>query len=130
MNEELHFPGLFKHLWQSYKKSIDGRQKNGDLSILAEAAERVPWPEAPELGREIAAILRQLDWETKTGKHDRNVRDNDVYRLVEMQVNAGMPVTKSRKCVADIFGMTIDNVREVVNKEKKRLSASSGKGSC
>lgn len=116
MNDNLPFPGLFRHLWQSYEKTKDGRQKYGDLSLLAEAADRMPWPEAPELGHEIAAILRHLDQKTKTNKHERNIRNRDICRLFEMQVKSGMSVSKSHECIADIFGMTIDNVRKVVDR--------------
>ncbi len=120
MKKNLPLPGLLRHLWQSYEKTKDGRQKHGDLSLLAQAAERVPWPEAPELGREIAAILRQLDEKTKTSKHERNVRDAEICKLFEMQVNAGLPVSKSHERIADIFGMTTDSVRKSMDREIER----------
>lgn len=124
MKQHLPFPGLFRHLWQSYEKTKDGRQKLGDLSLLAEAAERVPWPEAPELGREIAAILRKIDEKTKTSKHERNVRDADICRLFEMHTNAGLPVIKSYECIANFFRMTTDGVRKVVEQEIERRGTS------
>ena len=76
--------GIFRHLWKSYLTTIDGRQKYGDVELLAEAAERMVWPGAPEMGAAIAKVLRDKvvgDKKGSSAKHFHTVRDRELFRL-------------------------------------------------
>lgn len=113
---------LFRHLWKLYVSTIDGRQKHGDLELLAEAAERMVWPGAPELGRTMGATLRELAAKGKTGagtlsKHHRNVRDREIVGLARIHKQAGLTALKSYKRLAEIYvTLTPDGVRKIVER--------------
>lgn len=111
---------LFRHLWRVYQNTVDGRQKYGDVTVLAEAAERMNWPGAPEMGAAIAAILRNLVAKEKTGtasKHYRNVRHREIAGLARIHRQAGLTAAESHKRLEEIYGtMTPDGVRKIVER--------------
>ena len=110
---------LFRHIWKSYQETIDGRQKHGDVNLLAEAAERMTWPGAPEIGLTIAQILRDQVVGNKVGassKHYRNVREREIEGLARMHESQGMTAGESHDRIAGIYGMTVDAVRKVLER--------------
>lgn len=111
---------LFRHLWQSYQATIDGRQKYGDVELLAEAAERMTWPGAPEIGATIARILRIRVVKKKTGlnsKHFRRTRDKEIIGLAAIHRDQGLQDKDSHLRIAEIFRMEVDAVRKVLEGE-------------
>ena len=118
---------LFRHLWRVYQNTIDGRQKFGDVTVLAEAAERMNWPGAPEIGSAIAVILRDVVAKEKTGtasKHYRNVRHREIAGLARIHHQAGLTAAESHKRLEEIYGtMTPDNVRKIVERASEEKEA-------
>ena len=117
---------LFRHIWKLYQSTIDGRQKHGDLELLAEAAERMVWPGAPEIGPAIAAILRDLRAKNKStwaSKHYRNVRDKEIARLAQDHLREGITATESQRRWAEIYKMTPDGVRKVIERTREDKDA-------
>lgn len=113
--------GLFRHLWTSYQSTIDGRQTYGDVELLAEAAERMEWPGAPEMGRTIARVLRAKVVKDKIGKaskHYKSVRDRQIFDLAQIHIEQGMTQVASYERIALIFEIEADAVAKVVTKIK------------
>ena len=113
--------GLFRHLWTSYQSTIDGRQTYGDVELLAEAAERMEWPGAPEMGRTIARVLRAKVVKDKIGKaskHYKSVRDRQIFDLAQIHIEQGMTKVASYERIALIFEIEADAVAKVVTKIK------------
>jgi hypothetical protein len=113
---------LFRHLWTSYLSTIDGRQTNGDIELLAEAAERMEWPGAPEMGSTIASVLRAQVVKDKTGKaskHYKLVRDRQIFDLAQIHADQGMTQKDSHECIAVIFKIEPGAVTKAVTKIKK-----------
>ena len=113
---------LFRHLWMSYQATIDGRQTNGDVELLAEAAERMEWPGAPEMGSTIARVLRAKVVEDKIGeasKHYKLVRDRQIFDLAQIYADRGMTQIESHQRIALLFKIESDAVTKVVTKIKK-----------
>ena len=113
--------GLFRHLWTSYQSTIDGRQTYGDVELLAEAAERMEWPGAPEMGRTIARVLRAKVVKDKIGKaskHYKSVRDRQIFDLAQIHIEQGMTQVASYERIALIFEIEADPVAKVVTKIK------------
>ncbi len=114
--------GLFRHLWTSYQSTIDGRQTYGDVELLAEAAERMKWPGAPEMGSTIARVLRAKVVKDKIGKaskHYKSVRDRQIFDMAQILIDQGMTQTESYERIALIFEIEADAVAKVVTKIKK-----------
>lgn len=111
---------LFHHLWISYQATIDKRQKYGDVTLLAEAAERMTWPGAPEIGPAIAEILRDQIIKNKVGaasKHHRNVRQREIEALASLHLSQGMTAKDSHERIAEIYNMTSDAVRKSLERK-------------
>jgi hypothetical protein len=111
---------LFRHLWTSYLSTIDGRQTNGDIELLAEAAERMEWPGAPEMGSTIASLLRKKIVKAKTGQasnFNRVVRDREILKLAQIHADQGMTQKDSHECIAKYYKMTVDAVRQQVDRK-------------
>lgn len=111
---------LFRHLWAAYQATIDGRQTNGDVELLAEAAERMEWPGAPEMGRTIAKILRTKVVKGKTGAASnfyRVVRDREIVKLAQIHEDQGMTQKDSFECLAKYYKITVDAVRQQVERK-------------
>jgi hypothetical protein len=108
---------LYRHLWSSYQSTINGRQANGDVALLAEAAERMEWPGAPEMGLTIARVLRAKVVKGKTGRaanFARVVRDREIVKLAQIHAEQGMTQKDSYECIARYYKMTVDAVRQQV----------------
>lgn len=113
--------GIFRHLWKSYWTTLDGRQIHGDVELLAEAAERIDWPDAPEIGTEISRLLRLAyvgDKEGAASKHYRVVRNRHIAGLAKTHATQNLTQKESFERIADIFGMTVDAVRKVIERER------------
>ena len=110
---------LFHHLWKTYQATLDGRQKYGDVNLLAEAAERMTWPGAPEIGPTIAQILRDQIIKNKVGaasKHYRNVREREIEGLASIHFSQGLTAKESHERIAKIYHMTSDAVRKILDR--------------
>jgi hypothetical protein len=110
---------LFRHLWESYQATIDGRQKYGDVELLAQAAERIAWPGAPEFGSTIATVLREKIVEDKSGlnsKHFKLTRDREIIGLAAIHREQGLPANESRRRIAEMFRMEVEAVRKVLER--------------
>lgn len=108
---------LFRHLWKSYQATIDGRQKYGDVELLAQAAERMSWPGAPEIGSTIAKVLRDKVVKDKTdlnSKHFKLTRDREIVDLAAIHREQGWSAGDSNRRIAEIFRMEVDTVRKIV----------------
>ena len=120
MNDRISEDALFRHIWQTYQATVDGRQKYGDVTLLAEAADRMNWPGAPQIGTAIASILRDFVAKEKTGKaskHYRNVRDREIAALARIHLQAGMTSAESQKRLAEFYdNITPDAVRKIVER--------------
>ena len=117
---------LFRHLWRVYQNTIDGRQKYGDVTVLAEAAERMNWPGAPEIGAAIAAVLRDAVVKDKTGKaskHYRNVRDKEIAGLAQIDLRKGITATETERHLAEIYDITTDAVRQIIKRAREEKDA-------
>ena len=111
---------LFRHLWTSYESTINKRQKNGDVELLAEAAERMEWPGAPEMGKTIASLLRSQIIKNKTGQasqHHKVVRDREILTLARIHAEDRMAQTDSYETIAEIYNMTVDAVSKQVRRK-------------
>jgi len=111
---------FFRHLWDCYQATIDKRQKYGDVTLLAEAAERMTWPSAPQIGPAIAEILRDQIIKNKVGaasKHYRNVRAREIEGLASVHLSQGMTANASHERIAAIFNMTPDAVRKSLERK-------------
>lgn len=111
---------LFRHLWLSYEATIDGKQTYGDVGLLAEAAERMEWPGAPEMGRTIATVLRKQVIKDKNdiaSKHHKVVRNSEILKLARLHADAKMTQTESHELIAGYFNMTPDAVRKTIERE-------------
>lgn len=111
---------LLRHLWTAYQSTIDARQTNGDVELLAEAAERMEWPGAPEMGRTIARVLRANVVKDKTGKASkfyRVVRDREIVKLAKIHAEQGMTQKDSYECLAKYYRITVDAVRQQVDRK-------------
>ena len=112
---------LQRHLWKSYQSTIDGRQHYGDVNLLAEAAERADWPGAPEMGAEIARLLRLAyvgEKEGRASKHYRVVRDREIAALAKIHADWNLTQKESFERIAAIYEITEDAVRKVVKRER------------
>lgn len=115
MSDQLH-----RHLWQSYQSTIDGRQTYGDVNLLAEAVERVDWPGAPEMGAEIARLLRLAyvgEKEGRASKHYRAVRNREIAALAKIHADGDLTQKESFERIAKIYKISEDAVRAVVRRE-------------
>ena len=111
---------LFRHLWRSYQSTIDGRQKYGDVELLAEAADRMEWPGAPEMGRTIARVLRAKVVKDKIGEASnfhRVARDREILKLAQIHADQGMTQKDSYECIAKYYKTTVDAVRQKVDRK-------------
>jgi hypothetical protein len=111
---------LFRHLWKSYLSTIDGRQTNGDIELLAQAAERMEWPGAPEMGSTIARLLRKNIVKAKTGQASnfhRVVRDREILKLAQIHADQGMTQKDSHECIAGYYNMSVDAVGQTIDRK-------------
>lgn len=111
---------LQRHLWASYKATIDERQKYGDVNLLAEAAERNDWSGAPEMGEEIARLLRHAyvgEKKDRASKHYLVVRNREIVGLAKIHAAENLSQKESFERIAKIYGMSIDAIRKVVERE-------------
>ena len=111
---------LFRHLWTSYQSTIDGRQKYGDVELLAQAAERMEWSGAPEMGSTIAKVLRAKVVKDKIGEASnfyRVVRDREILKLAQIHADQGMTQKDSYECIAKYYKTTFDAVRQQVDRK-------------
>lgn len=114
-------PELFPYLWARYLETKDGRSRSGDVDLLAEAVERIEWPGTPEMGPEIARLLRQAYVGDKTGEGGaayRTIRNQEIVGLAEIHRGMGRSERESADRIADIFGMTPDAVRKVIQRKR------------
>lgn len=112
---------LFRHLWNEYSRTMDGRANAGDVNILAEAVERIDWRGTPEIGAEIARLLRLAYVGDKDGlasKHYRVVRNGEIVGLAKIHATQKLTQKDSFERIADVYGMTVDAVRKVVERER------------
>lgn len=112
---------LFRHIWNEYSRTTDGRANTGDVNLLVEATERVEWPGAPEIGAEIARLLRLAYVGQKEGlasKHYRVVRNGEIAGLAKIHVTQKLTQKESFERIADIYGMTVDAVRKIIERER------------
>ncbi|WP_050524826.1 hypothetical protein [Pseudorhodobacter wandonensis] len=112
---------LLDFLWRSYAKTFDGRTKNGDVELLAEAAERHEWPGAPKIGPAIAALLRAAYCEKLKGPSpsERLLRDQEILSLMEDFAARGWTSGKLENELAEVYGMDPEAVRKIVKRKQR-----------
>ena len=115
---------IFAHIWSSYQKTIDNKQIHGDVELLAEAADRIVFPGAPDLGPKIACILRTCVVKDKVGensKHYKVVREREIMARIDLMLGRGVEKGRCYEEIASIYKMTPGAVRMLYDRRNENL---------
>lgn len=102
---------LISQIWREY-------QDTGDKRLLADAVRYADFGNNPQIQEEIATIL--LKSAGKRANYDKKLRDRDIVRVHEINLEDGLSITASYNRISDELGLSADAVRKVIEKSAEK----------
>lgn len=102
---------IIYQLWSDYQETKDKR-------LLIDAVRYADFDGNQSIKDEIIKLLR--DAVGKRSDHGLKIRNRDISKLHSDNLNSGMNITASYNQVAEVFSMSVDAVRKVIEKSEEK----------
>ena len=102
---------LISQIWKEYRDT-------GDKRLLADAVRYADFGNNPQIQEEICAIL--LKSAGKRANYDKKLRDRDIVRVHEINLENGDSITASYNRISGELGLSADAVRKVIEKSAEK----------